>query len=70
MSDVINKISGDMAGVSCPCCGLEMIVEEYVVYGNRLPLGDESDTGAYCEECTYILMPEEYRDALMETFGN
>tara|TARA_R110002096_G_C14497504_1_gene715109 strand:+ start:291 stop:503 length:213 start_codon:yes stop_codon:yes gene_type:complete len=70
MCDVIDKISGDMAGVSCPCCGLELVVEEYVVYGNRLPSGDDSDTGAYCENCSYILMPDEYRDALMEKFGD
>jgi len=69
----MHKISGDMAGVSCPCCDEEMIIEEYMIgdmpSNENLELVHYSETGAYCEDCTYILMPDEYKEALMETFG-
>ncbi len=67
MSFPVMPISGDAAGVLCPCCDREMIIEEYMVGG--MPTNDDSETGAYCEDCTYILMPDEYKEALMDTFG-
>jgi hypothetical protein len=54
MSIPVMPMSGDPAGVDCPCCGQEN--------GN-------SDTGSYCEDCTYVYMPDEYNDALMNKTG-
>tara|TARA_E500000318_G_scaffold29633_1_gene29526 strand:+ start:9742 stop:9957 length:216 start_codon:yes stop_codon:yes gene_type:complete len=64
MSIPVMPIGGDPAGVDCPCCGQEMLIEEFI---------DEpaftSSIGSYCEDCTYIYMPDEYNDVLMSKTG-
>ena len=67
MSIPVMPMSGDPAGVDCPCCGQEMLIEEYMVGG--LPTNGNSDTGSYCEDCTYVYMPDEYNDALINKTG-